>query len=118
MLDTGAQPNIIKKGCLRENGDIDTKDIIKLTGITEEVVETLGSIQAYIDQIPITFHIVENDFPIITQGILGSTFFTNNHVCINYGKKEITWKNNVLPFKQRESVVVPPRIKTDRKSVV
>lgn len=112
MLDTGAQPNIIKKGCLKENGDIDIKDIIKLTGITEEVVETLGSIQAHIDQIPITFHIVENDFPIITQGILGSTFFTNNHACINYGKKEITWKNNALPFKQRESVVVPPRIKT------
>ena len=109
MLDTGAQPNIIKKECINSDVYINKKDIIQLTGITENVVNTLGSIIAHISSTPVTFHVVPDEFPIITQGILGSTFFTEHNACINYGNQLITWRNCSFHFKEKESIIVPPR---------
>lgn len=117
MLDTGAQPNIIKKGCINENIELNCNEIIRLTGITEDVVITLGTIVAHISNVPVTLHVVPDEFPIITQGIIGSSFFIENNACINYGEQIITWGTNAFPFKQIETIVIPPRTK-DRKSVV
>ena len=109
MLDTGAQPNILKKECINNNIQINYEEIIQLTGITENVVNTIGSITAHISGVPVIFHVVTDDFPIITQGILGSSFFTEHNACINYGNKLVTWRNCAFPFKVRESIILPPR---------
>lgn len=109
MLDTGAQPSIIKKGCITPNAYINNKDIIQFTGITKDVVNTLGSLTANVENVPVTFHVVPDEFPIITQGFIGSSFFLEQNACINYGDKSIKWRNCTFPFKIKESVVLPPR---------
>jgi len=112
MLDTGAQPNIIKIGSVNPKLRIDYFEKLQLTGITTNVVETIGSIKARILRVPVTFHVVTDDFPIISQGILGSSFFVTNNAQINYGTNCVTWRNRTFPCKERESVVVPPRTNT------
>jgi len=112
MLDTGAQPNIIKKECVHDNTIINEQEILQLTGITENAVNTLGSICAYILQTPIIFHVVPDDFPITQQGILGTSFFKEHDACINYGKNSLIWRNCIFPFKKQETVVIPPRTDT------
>ncbi|KYN19312.1 hypothetical protein ALC57_08339, partial [Trachymyrmex cornetzi] len=108
-LDTGAQPNIVKKSCINSNIIVNNKEILQLTGITEEIVTTLGSVKIYISSTPVTFHVVPDDFPIISQGVLGSTFFIERHACINYAKNCVTWHGQSLPFKGRESIKIPAR---------
>jgi len=112
MLDTGAQPNVIKIGSVNPKLKIDYFEKLQLTGITTSVVETIGSIKARILQVPVTFHVVADDFPIISQGILGSSFFITNNAQINYGTNCVTWRNRTFPFKERESIIVPPRTNT------
>jgi len=112
MLDTGAQPNIIKIGSVNPNLKIEYFEKLQLTGITTNVVETIGSIKARILRVPVTFHVVADDFPIISQGILGSSFFITNNAQINYGTNCVTWRNRTFPFKERESIIVPPRTST------
>ena len=109
MLDTGAQANVIKRGCINNNVRINNKEIIQLTGITEDVVNTLGTTVANIYNVPVIFHVVPDEFPIITQGILGSSFFNEQNACINYANKFITWHDCAFPFKNQETVVIPAR---------
>ena len=45
MLDTGAEPNLIKFSTLKEGTVINAKDRLTFQGMTEERVETLGSTQ-------------------------------------------------------------------------
>lgn len=75
MIDTGAQPNIIKIGTLNRGVLIDNRQILKLKGIADSVMETLGVTYVHVFNILITFHVVGDDFPIVQQGILGSSFF-------------------------------------------
>ncbi|XP_036142126.1 uncharacterized protein LOC118645358 [Monomorium pharaonis] len=112
MLDTGAQPNIIKQGCLQRKIEVNNQEILQLTGITEDAVNTLGSIQVQIFNILVTFHVVPDDFPIIQQGILGTSFFTEHNACIDYSNSTVTWHNCAIPFKEQETVVIPPRTNT------
>ena len=112
MLDTGAQPNLIKIGSLNSNIHIDPRNIIHLTGITDSVVNTLGTARIYILRVPVTFHVVTDDFPIIQQGILGSSFFTEHNAQIDYGTQCVSWRNHIFPFKERESIIVPARSNT------
>lgn len=109
MLDTGAQPNIIKIGTLNNQVFIDNKQILKLKGITEDIVETLGTVYIHIFETPIIFHVVNDDFPIRQQGILGSSFFTEHYARIDYGAGCVTWKRHKIPFKNDESIVIPAR---------
>jgi len=99
MLDTGAQPNIIKISTLNRTIPIDSKQILKLKGITKNMVKTLGTVHAYLFNTPIIFHVVRDDFPIMQQGILGSSFFTDHHAQIDYGTSCVTWKQHKIPFK-------------------
>ncbi|EFN89150.1 hypothetical protein EAI_00005, partial [Harpegnathos saltator] len=54
---------------------IDKQQILKLKGITEKAVDTLGIVRIYFFSTPVTFHVIDNHFPIAQQGILGSSFF-------------------------------------------
>ena len=58
MLDTGAEPNLIKISKLKEGTAINAKDRLTLQGITEGRVETLGSTQVRISGKAVEFHVV------------------------------------------------------------
>ncbi|KYN05216.1 hypothetical protein ALC62_03889, partial [Cyphomyrmex costatus] len=78
------------------NYNINTNETLQLTGVTEDVVNTLGTIQICMMSVPVVFHVVSDGFPIIPQGIL-----------INYAKNNITWRGRSFQFKQNESVKIP-----------
>ena len=52
ILDTGAEPNLIKFSTLKEGTVINAKNRLTLQGMTEERVETLGSTQVEISEGP------------------------------------------------------------------
>lgn len=109
MLDTGAQPNLIKIGTLHPDVLLHPQHTLKLTGITEDIVTTLGVIEISLFNVPVTFHVVPDDFPIIPQGILGSTFFCEHNAQIDFQAKHLRWRGHSLSFKPHESIVVPAR---------
>lgn len=109
MLDTGAQPNLIKIGTLHPSVLLYQQHTIKLTGITENIVKTLGIVKISFSNIPVTFHVVPDDFPIIPQGILGTAFFSEHNAQIDFQANCLYWRNQIFPFKKYESIVVPAR---------
>ncbi|EFN84673.1 hypothetical protein EAI_04357, partial [Harpegnathos saltator] len=77
MIDTGAAPNLIKRGTLTRNNEINLNDTLLLKGITAGSIPTLGSTTIKYMGFPIKLHVindVNDDFPIAQEGILGSAF--------------------------------------------
>ncbi|EFN77171.1 hypothetical protein EAI_09634, partial [Harpegnathos saltator] len=64
MLDTGSGPNLIKEACISATPDLDPTHILKLNGINNSPVCTIGKIIKIILGIPVNFHVISDDFPI------------------------------------------------------
>ena len=72
MLDTGAGPNLLKIGTISPSVPIDTSSIIILKGITPHSIRTLGKIIINLFSYQLEIHLVDENFPINEDGILGS----------------------------------------------
>lgn len=79
---------MIKAKCVKPTKTYFPNQNCNIVGIGEGTIASLGSTKStinisehMIDQI---FHIVENDFPIPTDGIIGRDFFVNNRCTIDY----------------------------------
>lgn len=114
MLDTGAQLNLLKIGSLKLHVHVNSNRIAQLTGITEDIVNTLGTVRIHFLGTPSIFHVIPDNFPIIPDNfpILGSSFFTENSAQIDYKQGAITWRNQSFPFKKHESIIIPARTNT------
>ncbi|EFN68951.1 hypothetical protein EAG_02025, partial [Camponotus floridanus] len=84
MIDTGSGPNIIKENFKPEGIKINYRKILKLNGINDYPVYTLGEIVLTFFELPVVFHIVSNDFPIPQSGILSNEFFKQTFSKIDY----------------------------------
>jgi len=62
MLDTGSGPNIIKQNFVPKNKTVNYNNILKLNGINEFPVYTLGEITLSLFEKEVIFYIVSNDF--------------------------------------------------------
>ena len=109
LIDSGSGPNIIKKKFLKPNVQVNRNEILKLTGITTHHVPTLGLGQVDILGRPVTFHLVEDEFPIPQDGIIGSDFFNQFQASVNYKTKHLEWDDIKIPFEPREIVTIPAR---------
>lgn len=74
MVDTGAEPNIVKAGALKPNTMVNTTQTLKISGITNGYVHTLGSTKITVHGVISTFQVVADEFPIPMDGILGTAF--------------------------------------------
>ena len=74
LVDTGAKPNLIKEKYILNKETINPYELLQLSGITQDRVHTLGTTILTVFNFPITFNIVNNDFPIEQDGILGRDF--------------------------------------------
>jgi len=74
MLDTGSGPNIIKKNFIPKCKVVNYTNVLKLNGINEYLIYTLGKITLLFLEKKVIFHIVSNDFPIPHSGILAMIF--------------------------------------------
>ena len=84
-------------------------DILKLKGISNTPVFTMGSVLIDIKGTKSEFHIVNNEFPILQDAILGSEFHGRNRAVIDWNEETVRWKDKSLRFKNRETVVIPKR---------
>ncbi|CAK9809081.1 hypothetical protein ANTQUA_LOCUS5872 [Anthophora quadrimaculata] len=108
MVDTGSEPNLIKKSALKRHLTIKPDNALAISGITDGRVKTHGSVIVQIRDRGILFHVVSDDFPIETDGILGSEF-CNHEVDILYSKNRLVWNNIQIPFANVPDIIIPPR---------
>jgi hypothetical protein len=108
MIDTGAAPSIVKLKYIHADAYLNTGDILTLSGITAEKTRTLGSIKILLHGHSLTLNVVNNNFPIPQEGILGSDFLQYASR-IDFGQKYILWQGMQIPFTDEQSAIVPPR---------
>ena len=70
MLDSGASISLVKKGALRADIPLENTPA-KITGITPDTMHTLGVVTLTIRGHPYSFHVVDADFPIKDDSIIG-----------------------------------------------
>lgn len=97
LVDTEAQISVIKIGSIANTSEIDSSEIINIKGITKGSTKTLGIIfldlfsNNYI--IEHKFHILNENTPIPTDGIIGKDFLKLHECIINYQDMSIYLPN-------------------------
>ncbi|KYN42690.1 hypothetical protein ALC56_02890 [Trachymyrmex septentrionalis] len=109
MLDTDSGPNIIKEKFISRDTTVNHNNILKLNGINEYPVYTLGEINLPLFENKVTFHIVANDFPITQSGILGNDFFKQTSSKIDYAKGYLDISGITIPFFSPETITSSPQ---------
>jgi len=109
MLDTGSGPNILKENFVPKGKTVNYNNILKLNGINEYPVYTLGEITLPLLGKEVTFHIVSSDFPISQSGILGNDFFKQTSSKIDYAKGYLNVSGINVPFFSPETIIASPR---------
>lgn len=124
LLDTEAHVTILKYACISDPSMIDTTDKVWLSGITHERTPSIGSIKMNLIfehlSIEHRVHIVGDDFPIPSHGMLGKDFTVPYNCILDYGQMVFTVQpKGVLPACisiQHEIIknlsVLPPRSET------
>jgi hypothetical protein len=74
MLDTGAEPNLVKARFLHPDTQILREDKLYIEDITDGYDESFRSIQVSFKSHPITMDVVPHDFKIPQEGISGTDF--------------------------------------------
>ncbi|KOC60257.1 hypothetical protein WH47_09226 [Habropoda laboriosa] len=111
MVDTGAEPSLVKISALKPDTRINKNDILSIRGVTHERVTTLGSAYLTLYNTPLKVHVVPDSFPINVEGILGSTFL-RGQATISYTKNSVIWNDIANPFfnkNQTEEICVEAR---------
>lgn len=108
-MDSGSEPNLVKIQALKAIVDIDKNEILKLQGISNKPVYTTGTVNIDILGTESEFHVVENSLSIPQDAILGAEFHGLNRAAIDWDAENIKWKDRIVPFKNRETVVIPSR---------
>lgn len=126
LVDTGADISLFKRTKISPRQPVNRADNIKIQGVTDGLTYSIGrtETQLYIDDFTLnhTFHIVENNFPIPSDGILGRDFITKYKCKLDYfdwtmtlqiGSQRITLPIYNSP--EEDSIIAPPRCEIVRK---
>ena len=88
LVDSGADISLLKTRCISRPISINQNNTCVLRGITPGEATCRGTINcfSYIQNTAVNslFHLIEDDFPIPTDGILGRDFLTTYRCEINY----------------------------------
>lgn len=124
LVDTEAEICVIKISALKKNTYYDKNDVIRIKGITDQRINSLGSLQLQLvlDNFKIQqkFYIVSDDFPIPCAGILGKNFLKRFHCLIDFDEMSLSIRPNGLTaatIKIKNEVlpgisILPPRCET------
>ena len=98
LLDTGSDLNLIKINKLTGETEINENEKIYLQGINDKIVPTIGrtTINLIIDkkEFKTDFYVVNKQFPVTGDGILGHTFLVKNNAVIDIANNILTIKDN------------------------
>ena len=111
MIDTGASLNLIKIGRVAPHVEIDRSRVLQIRGITKTYVDTLGKAQLRVMGSNIDFHLVDNEFPIEDDGLIGNEFFLTRNADVSYSEQCLKLDGHKIPFWEVETVKIPARTK-------
>lgn len=120
LVDTQADVSIIKHNAILNKYLINRNETIWLKGITDESIESMGTVYCDLNfgsiKVRTKFNVVKDDFPIPSNALLGKDFIYENFCRIDYGDMTFTVRNGdteiILPIKtgpKGNTVVVPAR---------
>jgi len=93
LVDTGAEISIVKGACLMPRVSYHPTDGIKVKGIADSILWTEGTVTLTLltqtHETSHTFHVMNNDFDCIYDGILGRDFWENKMATIDYCDRTI-----------------------------
>lgn len=93
FLDTGSDICILKQFKVPPKSLINRAAKCKIQGVTDGIVYSLGTVEISIligtDTYSFPFQVVEDDFPISTDGILGRDFIISNNLDLLYSQMEV-----------------------------
>ena len=112
MIDTGAARNIIKLKVHYPEVPINKQNVLKLTGVNDLQLYTLGQVRINIFDYPTILKIIPNEIPVEEDGVSGLEFFQDNNVNMNYTSKCLEIENHCYPLKFTNTLNVPARIVT------
>lgn len=89
MIDTGADISIFKLNKVLNNQPIDKNNKCTISGISGKKLETYASTETFLTfqgrfMLKQKFFLVDGNFPIPTDGILGRDFLVNNKCNLNF----------------------------------
>lgn len=103
LLDTGSDTNIVSLSsfCEKSKLEIDKTHIFKLVGATpNSSTMTQGVVKLHIQGRKHDFQVCPEMIGIKEDGILGSQFFTENEVNIDYKNRKLTYEGQVIEFER------------------
>ena len=114
LVDSGSELNLVRADALKETVIIDKNKLCGLTGISENIVQTLGVVKIKLLDIQCEMHVVPNDFPIPWDGILGVQFLKQQNATLNFSDDIVTLNNGEIkiPIVDHEIIVLPARSQT------
>ena len=93
MVDSSSDISIIKINSIKNNKAYNPNEQSYKQGIGKGSFTTIGTTNGFLQiggyKIAKTFHIVDENFPIQVDGILGRDFFENNNSHIDYESLKI-----------------------------
>lgn len=125
LIDSGADISVIKICNINPQQQIYYSHSVNIKGVTQNLVKTLGTTRTSIffgnNALPHEFHVVENNFPIPADGILGRDFLTRRKCILNYDKWTMHFKSNYCSIEVPmlggpipNFVTIPPRCEVIR----
>jgi len=102
MIDTGAEPNLIKARNVHPDTQILREDKLHIA---------FGSIQVLLMGHPLRMDVVPDNFPIPQEGILGTDFLKDSaSTLIKYNAQgSITWHGITIPCTRQGAVLIPAK---------
>lgn len=125
LVDTQADISVIKHNILSDDVFIDTSDVIRIRGVTDELIKSLGTInnELFANDFSVyhEFHVVPDDFGIPADGIIGKDFLKIHKCIIDYDEMALSFylngKNVSIPILESPSddtITLPARAEVFR----
>lgn len=126
LIDTGADISVFKRTKIRFDQMITTSNRCKIRGVTKGIQDTIGTTETNIsiDEYTLnhTFHIVSNEFPIPSDGILGRDFISKYKCLLDYSNWTMTFRVGhericvpIYNNPQEDIIIIPPRCEIFRQ---
>lgn len=90
MVDSQADMSVIKNSSLKNWAFIDGTQTIRIKGVTEQIIQSIGTIDTFIHihiqdgSIEHTFNVVPDEFGIPVDGLIGKDFLKTHKCLIDY----------------------------------